>query len=118
MPYTDPELQRAAGRKHYQNNKAAVIAARQRTREATRVRNRKIILDHLIANPCVDCGEADPIVLEFDHREDKSFQIGDMGAKVGLARLLAEIAKCDVRCANCHRRKSYHDRGGTNRTIH
>lgn len=68
------------------------------------------VLGYLEKHPCVDCGEPDPIVLEFDHRDRK--------AKVKpVSRLLAghyswksvlmEIEKCDIRCANCHRRKTY-----------
>jgi hypothetical protein len=57
----------------------------------------------LQSRPCVDCGERDPIVLEFDHRGDKE---NDVSILLGLSwKLVAlEIAKCDVRCANRHRR--------------
>lgn len=62
--------------------------------------------EYLKTHPCVDCGETDPIVLEFDHRDpkEKSFTIGQ--AKDNLNKVIAEIAKCDVRCANCHARKT------------
>jgi hypothetical protein len=58
---------------------------------------------------CVDCGEKDPVVLEFDHLDPstKIFEIGEatrMGW--GLERILAEAKKCDVVCANCHRRRT------------
>lgn len=63
-------------------------------------------------HPCVDCGEADPIVLDFDHiGDDKLGNIADLVARaVGWDRILAEIAKCEVRCANCHRRVTYYRR--------
>jgi len=51
------------------------------------------------------CGETDPLVLQFDHR-DGTTKIDTVGTMVNRANwntLLAEIAKCDVRCANCHR---------------
>jgi hypothetical protein len=68
--------------------------------------------DYLLAHPCVDCGEADPIVLEFDHREDKRAAIVDlMRSHASWTDVLAEIQKCDVRCANCHRRKTARTRG-------
>ena len=65
-----------------------------------------MIFEYLQGHPCVDCGEADPLVLEFDHvRGVKSGNISQMMAYcVSEARLLEEIAKCEVRCANCHRR--------------
>jgi hypothetical protein len=46
-------------------------------------------------------------VLEFDHVRGKSANISDLiRSEVGLARLAAEIARCDIRCANCHRRRT------------
>ncbi|ACH62177.1 hypothetical protein MYRNA_210 [Mycobacterium phage Myrna] len=61
---------------------------------------------YLTEHPCVDCGETDPIVLEFDHvRGEKVRAISSMLGNGGsLDRLKEEIAKCDVRCANCHAR--------------
>jgi hypothetical protein len=60
----------------------------------------------------VDCGESDPIVLEFDHIRGK--KVGDVSTLAGQAfswhKLSAEIAKCEVRCANCHRRRTYERR--------
>ena len=68
--------------------------------------------DYLMAHPCVDCGEADPVVLEFDHRADKRAAIVDlMRSHANWKDVLAEIQKCDVRCANCHRRRTARARG-------
>lgn len=58
---------------------------------------------------CKDCGERDPIVLELDHRvqSEKRFSLGRAtGLGWSIERVMAEAAKCDVRCANCHRRKT------------
>lgn len=66
--------------------------------------NRRYIVTYLVAHPCVDCGESRLPCLEFDHRvpSEKLFTIGlYMGAPH--TKMKAEIAKCDVRCANCHR---------------
>ena len=46
------------------------------------------------------------MVLEFDHRGDKSFNIAKGLRDRGWDDLLEEIAKCDVVCANCHRRRT------------
>jgi len=64
-------------------------------------------------HPCIDCGESDIRVLEFDHvRGEKKANIGDMaGANIAWQRIEAELAKCVVRCANCHRRKTASDFG-------
>ena len=72
---------------------------------------RALILDYLASHPCVDCGESDPVVLEFDHvRGNKVAAVARMAAShTPVRKVRAEIAKCDVRCANCHRRR--HARG-------
>jgi hypothetical protein len=70
---------------------------------------REYVAAYLAKYPCVDCGETDPVVLEFDHRADavKRFNIGSaLQRRFSLKTVIAEIEKCDVRCANCHRRKT------------
>ena len=64
--------------------------------------------EFLIEQACVDCGEADPIVLEFDHvRGTKQDNVSTLiGRAFSWKRILEEVAKCEVRCANCHRRKT------------
>jgi hypothetical protein len=59
----------------------------------------------LSQSPCVDCGESDPLVLEFDHLRDKREDVTRLAWHgCSLATIDAEIAKCEIRCANCHRR--------------
>ena len=80
----------------------ARIHANQRRRKEV---NRTFLREYLAAHPCVDCGEADPDVLEFDHLRDKLYDVSllvQSGRSVSL--IIAEIDKCEVRCANCHRR--------------
>lgn len=58
------------------------------------------------SNPCVDCGgRFHSDAMEFDHRdnEEKVFLISSFGRRVSVERVLQEIAKCDLVCANCHR---------------
>ena len=72
-------------------------------------RVRKFIWDYKAEHPCVDCGEANPIVLEFDHinKEEKKFTIGHAPQTHSKKQLNEEIAKCEVRCANCHKKRTF-----------
>lgn len=118
MPIRDPERRRIKQReyqkKFYANNREAQRAAMRKWSRFYQDQNNALILAHLKANPCVDCGEADPIVLEFDHRDpaQKAFNIGMSRRRYSAVRIQAEIDKCDVRCCNCHRRRSYAMQGG------
>ena len=60
---------------------------------------------YLSENPCVDCGYSDLRALEFDHVHGKKWFEISLGINRGfpLAKIMEEIEKCEVRCANCHR---------------
>ena len=64
-----------------------------------------------MTHPCVDCGETDPVVLEFDHLRDKRFAIRLSAHGRNWQTILDEIEKCEVVCANCHRRRTARRRG-------
>lgn len=116
MAYKDPLKQKESARRHYEANKAKVKA---RAKEWTYNNRRKLnewLYQYLLRHPCVDCGEADPVVLEFDHKGGKEFNVGNARQKgVSLTTLKVEVGKCEVRCANCHRRKTYQQFGRTHR---
>jgi hypothetical protein len=64
----------------------------------------------LAEHPCVDCGETDPVVLEFDHvRGKKKFNISGNAYAKSDQELEKEIAKCEVRCRNCHVKRHHRD---------
>ena len=69
------------------------------------------LYDYLSQNNCVDCNESDPMRLEFDHRGGKTFDIGKVliGKSKTLDIVKTEVAKCDVRCANCHKVKTHRE---------
>lgn len=98
----------AYGREHYARNRPKYLAKAHRSRRRTRARNDDRLLSYLLDHPCVDCGETDPLVLDFDHRDPslKSNAVSRMVYRQPWQVVLEEIAKCDVRCANCHRRKT------------
>ena len=62
-------------------------------------------------SPGVDCWETDPLVLEFDHLAGKEFAVSAGMRGRNWEAVLREIDKCEVVCANCHRRRTAR-RGG------
>ena len=76
-------------------------------------RMRQFLLDFFAEHSCVDCDETDPVVLEFNHRPDE-VKVECVTTMIWNRKpfdlIEIEIAKCDVRCANCHKRKTSKDR--------
>ncbi len=87
---------------------AAQAAAGKRK---ARVQRTKFLLEYCRSHPCTDCGGARPRDARFDHLRDKASDIGTGIINVGWATLLGEIEKCEVVCANCHRRRTSQRRG-------
>ncbi len=97
----------------YHANREAHIANVRSNKGAYREAAREYAMNYLATHPCVDCGETNPYVLEFDHRGGKERNVSEMilSGTYSIERVAAEISKCDVRCANCHRRKTARERG-------
>jgi len=91
---------------HYALNRERYIEAAVRRRTALAAERATFLVEYFASHPCVDCGESDPVVLEFDHLGDKSFNIAKGLRDRSWDALIDEIAKCDVVCANCHRRRT------------
>lgn len=95
---------KAYGKQYYKKNsdrwRRYVIDQRTRAKEEAR----RFLYRYFLTHYCVDCREADPIVLEFDHVTGvKDKCIATMiGTGYRLERIEAEVAKCEVRCRNCH----------------
>lgn len=101
-------------RRNAQEHKQRAKLARQRRAEENEriIRRAKDV-------PCADCGQRfAPSQMDFDHvRGIKEFNIGDAKRKVGSERLEAEITKCDVVCAVCHRIRTPRRRRGQDETV-
>lgn len=97
----------------YERNKKKRRKSIYEKRQERREEARRYVWDYLSTHPCVDCGETDPRLLEFDHvRGKKVDSVSQLAnGRYSLETLQKEIAKCVVRCANCHRKKTYTERG-------
>jgi hypothetical protein len=100
--------QREYRRTHYRANREVYL---QRKRE----RDRRIreLAEKAKAKPCADCGiQYAPWQTDFDHVQgNKVMRVADLvRRKVSIRKLKAEIAKCDVVCANCHRNRTHYRR--------
>ena len=106
MPAKDKESQKKSSKKHYQAHREEMIKRAKLFTDKARIRNKEFINNYLETHPCVDCVEKDPIVLEFDHIKGEKVNNVSTGATFGwsLKKLQKEIDKCEIRCANCHRR--------------
>lgn len=97
--------------KYYNENsekhKLVIRARNIKLREINRIEYFKVLKN----SKCIDCNNSNPLVLDFDHKDgvDKLGAIGEMvHAGYSWKIIEEEIAKCDVRCANCHRIRTAH----------
>lgn len=103
------ECTRLLIKNHYNNNKSYYLTKAKKRNKIIRDKIHAYLKEYLLNHPCVDCGEKDIVVLEFDHKGE----LPKLKAVSSLIRLQAsletietEVDKCEVRCANCHRRKT------------
>jgi len=103
--------QRHYGRQDYKKNTQYYKDKAKRNNKPIVDANRRRILEYLLEHSCVDCGEARPVVLEFDHVRGKKRQSISVMIQHAFcwATIEEEIEKCEVRCANCHRIRTAKD---------
>ena len=100
-------------RKYYQGTFQEKHLEQVKERKKTvRETARDFVLDYLQEHPCEECGETDVRVLEFHHvgQKDKAI-VTLVSGGYSVERIQEEIAKCQVLCANCHRRITVEERG-------
>ena len=93
-------------RQHYEANKQIYKDRAAARKQRLRLERSEYFIEYFKTHPCVDCGETDPVILEFDHLADKSFTISSEMTYRSWESILNEIAKCEVVCVNCHRRRT------------
>lgn len=77
---------------------------------------RAFVAGYLLGKGCVDCGEAETLLLDFDHRDPALKRLGVsrlVQKGYGVKTITAEIEKCDIRCVSCHRRRTAKQEGWT-----
>jgi hypothetical protein len=95
---------KASKKSHYETHRDVIRARNKAAWEHCRA-----LLNAAKEVPCMDCGvEYPPYIMDFDHR-DPSQKTGEVTRLVthGEKRVLEEIAKCDIVCANCHRERTH-----------
>ena len=96
---------RVYDREHYANKSQENKDRKVSLQKQRHIENRQYMYDYLKTHPCVTCGESDPVVLEFDHNDQRTKLLAvSLMADYSLSKIKEEIAKCRVLCANCHKR--------------
>ena len=82
-----------------------LIRVSKKQRKATAIEN---FTNYLVGKQCLDCGNPDMITFEFDHiNKDKTADVSRLvGNGAPWVKILKEIEKCELVCANCHRRRT------------
>jgi hypothetical protein len=91
----------------------SVPASKSLERKRASWRAHAAMLDAIKLRPCADCGSTfPPCAMDFDHRSPatKRTAVSRMIGRAGMASILAEVAKCDIVCANCHRERTFRRR--------
>jgi 5-methylcytosine-specific restriction endonuclease McrA len=87
----------SAKEKHKENVHARKRIVREEARE--------FVYQYLSEHPCSQCGESDPVALEFHHVEGKDRAVSELVAGgYSVDRIKQELARCIVLCATCHRK--------------
>lgn len=100
------ECSKKKDKKHYLTSIKRRDSIRKNSSERIE-RARQVVKQYLSTHHCVDCPESDIRVLQFDHITSKMYSISTLiswGASP--ETILEEIGKCQVRCANCHFKKT------------
>ncbi len=110
MPSKPSDEIRQYNRDYYQRNRERLLEKQRYKNRRFAESRRKWLSDYKKTLKCFRCGKSHPATLTFHHRDasEKSFEIGNcVNLGIGLKRLVAEIEKCDVLCANCHAKEHF-----------
>lgn len=100
------ECKRSNDRLYYQNNtqRREKLAL---TRKANADKTKQFIQDYKAHRGCAHCGDTRYYVLDFHHPDqNKEYEVSQMHG-FSLEKIIREIEKCEVLCANCHREEHH-----------
>lgn len=121
MPYKDKGRQKQYAAGYWKNyysdpiRKARHLVSVRKHERNRRIRIRIFLNEYKVSRGCNICGfDKHPAALDFHHRiqKDKLFSVASWKLRTSNANLLAEIEKCDILCANCHRIKHFEELNG------
>lgn len=107
--YICTECWKEIRKESYQRNKETTIKRNQRNKK----RNKDWFKDYKLSLKCIKCGEDHPACLDFHHEDPntKEIEVSSLVSDtVSLKKIMDEIDKCIVLCANCHRKYHYNKR--------
>lgn len=104
MAYKDIADRKAASKRHYLENKAKYLERNT----LYRANISKFVRQLKESSPCADCSKSFPYyVMDFDHMENKKFEVNFLASSGRIGALKREIEKCEIVCSNCHRMRSH-----------
>jgi hypothetical protein len=103
--YAKSEKGRANRRRYYREN-GRVVLERFWASEKGSIRRR--FIEWLKDQPCFDCGRCFPAcAMDFDHVRGEKWRDVSRLKGASFETITAEVQKCDVVCANCHRVRTW-----------
>ncbi len=94
---------------YYSKNKLRICKDTYKNKKRHRIEKKEKLLSYLNVHPCIDCGNTDVRVLEFDHiKGNKRMDVTKMVSHAySWENIQKEIDKCEVVCSNCHKIRTY-----------
>ena len=102
------DCNKARSRQYYKDNKIKHLETIKKRQKALIKAQRELVKSYKESNPCTDCGNFFPYyVMDLDHLSDKISIVSAMFGKYSTKKILEEIEKCELVCANCHRIRTH-----------
>lgn len=98
------DCKRKYDREYHKNRTKEAKNCKYITQKKRRIKISQHVVDYLKIHHCVICGEDRIPCLQFDHvNHGKADSISNLvKSAVGIKKIMHEISKCRVLCANCH----------------